>query len=100
MTYTLYNYSSIHFCICHFLLASLPLFVISAIGIFSCRKEQYPNNITMAKMAFKKGFIHLLKLSLKKDVFQLCQGAYAPFAFVLDNFILLFPDKVFADVNP
>ena len=40
-------------------------------------------------MAFKKGFIHLFKLSLRKDIFQISQGAYAPIEFVLDNFIFL-----------
>ena len=32
------NYSPIHLCIWQFLLASLPLFVISAIGMIWCRK--------------------------------------------------------------
>ena len=50
-------------------------------------------------MAFKKGFVHLFKLSLRKDVFQLSQRAYAPFEFVLDGFILLFPVKALVDVN-
>ena len=53
----------------------------------------------MPNTASKKGFIHLFKLSLRKDVFQLSHGAYAPFEFVLDNFILLFPAKAFVDVN-
>ena len=51
-------------------------------------------------MAFKEGFVHLFKLSLKKDVFQLSQGDYAPFELVLHSFILLFPVKAFIDVNP
>ena len=51
-------------------------------------------------MAFKKGCIHLFKLSLRKDVFQLSHGAYVPFEFVLDSFILLFPVKAFVDVHP
>ena len=51
-------------------------------------------------MAFKEGFVHLFKLSLRKDVFQLSQGAYAPFELVLHSFILLFPVKAFIDVNP
>ena len=33
------NYSPIHLCIWQFLLAPLPLFVISAIGMVWCRKE-------------------------------------------------------------
>ena len=41
-------------------------------------------------MTFKEGFVHLFKLSLRKDVFQLSQGAFAPFEPVLDSFILLF----------
>ena len=44
--------------------------------------------------------MHLLELSLRKCAFQLSQGAYAPFAFVLDNFILLLQVKAFVDVNP
>ena len=56
--------------------------------------------MTIAKMAFKEGFVHLLKLSLRKDVFQLSQGVYAPLELVLNSFILLFPVKAFIDVNP
>ena len=56
--------------------------------------------ITIAKMAFKKGFIHLLKLSLRKDFFQLSQGAYASFEFFLDSFILLFSVKLSSMVIP
>ena len=50
-------------------------------------------------MAFKKGFIHLFKFSLRKDVMQLSQGAYAPFEFVLDSFILLSTATPFVDSN-
>ena len=50
-------------------------------------------------MAFKEGFVHSFKLSLRKDIFQLSQGAYATFELVLDSFILLFPVKTFIDVN-
>ena len=49
-------------------------------------------------MAFRKDFIHLFKLSLMKDVFQLSQGAFAYFELVLDSFILLIPVKAFVDV--
>ena len=58
-----------------------------------------PNNITIPKMALKKGFMYLFKLSLRKDVFQLSQRAYARFEFVLDSCIFLFPVKAFVDVN-
>ena len=51
-------------------------------------------------MAFKEGFVHLFKLSLRKDVFQLSQEAYAPFELVLHSFTLLFPVKALIDVNP
>ena len=43
--------------------------------------------------------MHFFKLSLRKDVFQLSQEACAPFAFVLDSSILLFPVMAFVDVN-
>ena len=51
-------------------------------------------------MVFKEGFVHLFKLSVRKDVFQLSQGAYALFELALHSFILLFPVKAFIDVNP
>ena len=51
-------------------------------------------------MTFKEGFVHLFKLSLRNDIFQLSQGGYAPFELVLDSFILLFLVKTFIDVNP
>ena len=51
-------------------------------------------------MAFKKGFIHLFKLSLRKDIFQISQGAYAPIEFVLDNFIFLLRLNVKAKCYP
>ena len=54
----------------------------------------------MAKMAFKEAFVHLFKLSLRKDVFQLSQGAYAPFELVLHSSILLFPVKALININP
>ena len=68
-------------------------------GQFSVGKS-IPNNTTITKMAFKKGFMHLFKRSLRKNVFQLSPGAYASFEFFLDNFILLFPVKAFVDANP
>ena len=52
------------------------------LGSFNVGKG-IPNNITTPKMAFKKGFMHLFKLSLRKDVFQLSQGAYAPLSLFL-----------------
>ena len=51
-------------------------------------------------MAFKEGFVHLFKLSLRKDIFQLSQGAYALFELVLNSFILLFPVKVSSMLIP
>ena len=51
-------------------------------------------------MAFKEGSVHLFKLSLRKDAFQLSQGAYASFELDLESCILFFPVKAFIDVNP
>ena len=51
-------------------------------------------------MAFKDGFVHLFKLSLRKDFFQLSQRAYALFELVLHSFLLLFPVEAFINVNP
>ena len=42
------------------LLVSLPLFVVSAVGEFGAGKS-IPNDITIAKMAFKEGFVELFK---------------------------------------
>ena len=54
----------------HSLLASLPLSVIVAIGMFGFGKST-PNDVAIAKMTFKESFVNLIKFPLRKDVFQL-----------------------------
>ena len=53
-------YSSIHRFIWHFLLASLPLFVISAIRIFWCQKE-HSKQYNYSEDGFQKGLYTLVQ---------------------------------------
>ena len=93
------KYSSIHLCIWLFLLASLPLFVISAIWIIWCWKE-HSKQYHHSEGGFQRGLCTLVLAFFEEGYLSTFSRSLCPFELVLDSFILFFPVKAFIDVNP
>ena len=62
-------------------------------------REEHSKQYHHSEDGFQRGLYILVQALVEEGCLQLSQGAYAPFEFVLDNSILLFPFKAFVYVN-